>query len=128
MAGRIDGKVAIVTGAGHGIGTSIARTLASEGWQVLCADIERDRALRVAADIGASAAQCDVASEVEIERLVALARTRFGRIDAIVSNAAIGKFAPLAAPSLADWNSELAPHLNAAFLLPNSAARALRTQ
>jgi len=126
MAGRIDGKVAIVTGAGHGIGTSIARTLASEGWQVLCADIERDKALRVAADIGASAAQCDVANEVEIERLVALARTRFGRIDAIVSNAGIGKFAPMAETSLEDWNRVLATNLTAAFLLAKSAAADLR--
>src|SRR5262245_8957712 len=126
MAGRVDGKVVIVTGAGHGIGASIARTLASEGWQVLCADIERDKALSVAADIGASAAECDVGSEVEIERLVALARTRFGRIDAIVSNAGIGKFAPLAETSLEDWNRVLATNLTAAFLLAKSAAADLR--
>src|SRR5262245_54186812 len=127
MAGA-GGKVVIVTGAGRGIGASIARTLAGGDWQVLCADLDWDSAHTLAMGIGAAAVQCDVGSEVEVERLVALARTRFGRIDAIVSNAGIGKFAPLAAPSLADWNSELAPHLNAAFLLPNSAARALRTQ
>src|SRR5262245_14452414 len=126
MAGRAGGKVVIVTGAGHGIGASIARTLAREGWQVLCADIDRDSAGNVAAPIGAAAVQCDVGSEVEVERLLALARTRFGRIDAIVSNAGIGKFAPLAETSLEDWNKVLATNLTAAFLLAKSAAADLR--
>jgi NAD(P)-dependent dehydrogenase (short-subunit alcohol dehydrogenase family) len=126
MAGSVGGKAVIVTGAGHGIGASIARRLASEDWQVLCADIDRDSALGIAANIGAAAVQCDVGSEVEVERLVALARTRFGRLDAIVSNAGIGKFAPLAETSLEDWNRVLATNLTAAFLLAKSAAADLR--
>jgi NAD(P)-dependent dehydrogenase (short-subunit alcohol dehydrogenase family) len=67
-----------------------------------------------------------VGSEVEIERLLALARTRFGRIDAIVSNAGIGKFAPLAETNLEDWNRVLATNLTAAFLLAKSGAAELR--
>jgi len=128
MAGRIGGKAVIVTGAGHGIGASIARRLAAEDWQVLCADIDPAAAQGVAATIGAAAVQCDVGSEVEIERLLALARTRFGRIDAIVSNAGIGKFAPLAETSLEAWNRVLATNLTAAFLLAKSGAAELRQQ
>jgi NAD(P)-dependent dehydrogenase (short-subunit alcohol dehydrogenase family) len=126
MAGRVGGKVVIVTGAGRGIGASIARTLAGGDWQVLCADIDWDSAHTLAAGIGAAAVQCDVGSEVEVERLVALARTRFGRIDAIVSNAGIGKFAPLSETSLEDWNRVLATNLTAAFLLAKHAAADLR--
>jgi len=128
MAGRIGGKAVIVTGAGHGIGASIARRLAAEDWQVLCADIDPAAAQGVAARIGAAAVQCDVGSEVEIERLLALARTRFGRIDAIVSNAGIGRFAPLAETSLEAWNRVLATNLTAAFLLAKSGAAELRQQ
>jgi hypothetical protein len=65
---------------------------------------------------------------VEIERLLALARTRFGRIDAIVSNAGIGRFAPLAETSLEAWNRVLATNLTAAFLLAKSGAAELRQQ
>src|SRR5215510_2684919 len=108
MADMANGKVVIVTGAGHGIGASIARALGSQGWRVACADLDRDSAVAVAAGItDAAAIQCDVGSEVEVERLVALTRSRFGRLDAIVSNAGIGKFAPLSATSLEDWNRVL---------------------
>ena len=127
MAGKANGKVVIVTGAGHGIGASIARALGSQGWRVACADLDRDSAVAVAAGItDAAAIQCDVGSEVEVERLVALTRSRFGRLDAIVSNAGIGKFAPLSATSLEDWNRVLATNLTATFLLAKTAAADLR--
>jgi NAD(P)-dependent dehydrogenase (short-subunit alcohol dehydrogenase family) len=127
MAGKTNGKVVIVTGAGHGIGAGIARALGAQGWQVVCADLDRESAVAVAASIAEAAAiQCDVGSEVEIERLVALARSRFGRIDAVVSNAGIGKFAPLSATSVEDWNRVLATNLTATFLLAKTAAADLR--
>jgi NAD(P)-dependent dehydrogenase (short-subunit alcohol dehydrogenase family) len=121
-----NGKVVIVTGAGHGIGAATARQLGNTGWRVACADIDEDGLSDVAATFDGAAMQCDVASEVEVERLIALVRTRFGRIDAIVSNAGIGKFAPLAKTTLADWNRVLATNLTATFLLAKLAATDLR--
>lgn len=127
MTDKTNGKVVIVTGAGRGIGAGIARALGTQGWRVACADLDRDSAVAVAASIAdAVAIQCDVGSEVEVERLLALARGRFGRIDAIVSNAGIGKFAPLATTGLEDWNRVLATNLTATFLLAKTAAADLR--
>jgi NAD(P)-dependent dehydrogenase (short-subunit alcohol dehydrogenase family) len=126
MAGRANGKVVIVTGAGHGIGAAVARALAAEGWQVAGADIDGDGLSAAAASLAGVGIQCDVGSEVEVERLLALVRTRLGRIDAVVSNAGIGKFAPLANTTLADWNRVLATNLTATFLLAKLAAEDLR--
>jgi len=126
MAGRADGKVVIVTGAGHGIGAAVARALAAEGWQVAGADIDGDGVSTAAASFAGVGIQCDVGSELEVERLLALVRTRFGRIDAIVSNAGIGAFAPLPMTTLADWNRVLATNLTATFLLAKLAAQELR--
>ena len=126
MSVHSNGKVAIVTGAGHGIGAATARALAAQGWQVVCADIDGDGAAAVAASIAAAAIQCDVGNELDVERLVALVRSRFGRIDAIVSNAGIGGFAPLSKTTLADWNRVLATNLTATFLLSKIAAADLQ--
>jgi NAD(P)-dependent dehydrogenase (short-subunit alcohol dehydrogenase family) len=123
MRARSEGKVGIVTGAGGGIGASVARALGMAGWQVVCADIDRAAALEVAQGLAAAIPiECDVASELEIERLIAVVRARFSRIDAIVSNAGIGNFAPLAETTLADWNRVLATNLTATFLLAKTAA------
>jgi NAD(P)-dependent dehydrogenase (short-subunit alcohol dehydrogenase family) len=119
-------RAAIVTGAARGIGAGIARRLAGDGWRIACADIDGAAVDAVAAEIGGVAIQCDVGSEPEVERLVTVARTRLGRIDAIVSNAGIGKFSPLEQTTLADWNQVLATNLTAAFLLAKAAAPDLR--
>ena len=126
MSVHNNGKVAIVTGAGHGIGAATARALAAQGWQVVCTDIDGDGAAAGAASIAAAAIQCDVGNELDVERLVALVRSRFGRIDAIVSNAGIGGFAPLSKTTLADWNRVLATNLTATFLLSKIAAADLQ--
>ena len=119
-------RAGIVTGAARGIGRAVARRLASTGWMIACADIDAAAVGTVAADIGGVAIEADVASEVDVEHLLAVARTRFGRIDAIVSNAGIGAFRPLAETSLADWNRVLATNLTATFLLAKLAAADLR--
>ena len=126
MSVHSNGNVAIVTGAGLGIGAATARALAAQGWQVVCADIDGDGAATVAASIAAAAIQCDVGNELDVERLVALVRSRFGRIDAIVCNAGIGGFAPLSKTTLADWNRVLATNLTATFLLSKIAAADLQ--
>jgi NAD(P)-dependent dehydrogenase (short-subunit alcohol dehydrogenase family) len=126
MAETRHSRAAIVTGAARGIGAGISRRLARDGWRVACADMDGAAVDAVAAETGGIAIQCDLGSEPDVERLVTVARARFGRIDAIVSNAGIGKFAPLDQTTLADWNRVLATNLTAAFLLAKAAAADLR--
>ena len=81
------------------------------------------RSRAAAAETGGVAIACDVGSEADVERLVAVARARLGRIDAIVSNAGYRQVtAPLAETSLATWNEVLATNLTATFLLAKAAA------
>jgi NAD(P)-dependent dehydrogenase (short-subunit alcohol dehydrogenase family) len=115
----------IVTGAAHGIGAATAQLLAAQGWRVACADLDGDAAGAVADSIGGVAVQCDVGAEAEVEHLIAVARTRLGRIDAIVSNAGISGFKPMRETTLADWNRVLATNLTATFLLAKAAAHDL---
>lgn len=115
-------KVAIVTGAASGIGAATAAHLASTGWRVVGADL--DAAAVTAADVTAIA--CDVSREGDVGRLIATTRERFGRIDAIVSNAGINVRKPLAALSVDEWNHVLAVNLTAAFLLARGAEPDLR--
>jgi len=116
----------IVTGAARGIGAAIARRLAGEGWQAVCADKDGEAVASLASEIGGVAVECDVTSETNIERLIAVARAHVGRIDAIVSNAGIGGFAPLKETSLDSWNCVLATNLTATFLLARTAEADLR--
>ncbi len=119
-------RATIVTGAGHGIGAGIARRLAACGWHVVCADMDADAVGAVASEIGGVGVHCDVGSEAEVGRLVAVTRARYGRIDAIVSNAGVGAFGPLERTSLEAWNRVLATNLTATFLLAKAAAAELR--
>ncbi len=116
----------IVTGAARGIGAGIARRLAGEGWKVTCADQDGEAAAALAREIGGSGVACDVGSETDIERLIALTRAQWGHIDAIVSNAGIAAFAPMQQTSRESWDRVLATNLTATFLLARVAESDLR--
>ena len=119
-------KVAIITGAGHGIGRACATALSALGWVAVCADLDPSRAMDAAVAIGGQAAACDVSKEADVKRLVEETANTFGRIDAIVSNAGIFQRKSLAATSLEDWNKVIATNLTAAFLLAKYAGAHLR--
>ena len=86
---RLEGKTAIVTGAGSGFGAGIARAFAREGADVLVADINGAGAEAVASEIGAAARTCDVADGNSVAALAQDAMERWGRIDILVNNAGI---------------------------------------
>ena len=99
--GKLQGKVAIVTGASKGIGASIAKHLAESGAAVVVNYASSKEGVdRVVADIEsrggrAVAVQADVAQAADVERLFSEAKTTFGRVDVVVNNAGIYEFAPI---------------------------------
>jgi 3-oxoacyl-[acyl-carrier protein] reductase len=85
----LEGKTAIVTGAGSGFGAGIARIFAREGARVMVADINEDAAAAVAEEIGGIAQVVDVANGASVAAMAAAARAGWGRIDVLVNNAGI---------------------------------------
>jgi len=89
MALRLNGKTAIVTGAGSGFGAGIARHFAREGAQVMVADINKDGAEAVAAEIGGIAHHVNVADRGSVAQMAAAAADAFGDLDILVNNAGV---------------------------------------
>ncbi|MTW18620.1 glucose 1-dehydrogenase [Rhodoplanes serenus] len=125
--GRLAGKVAVVTGAGGGIGGAICRQFAAEGAAVVGLDIAAAPLEAVAATIRAAGGRiatmvADVAEEATAEAAVAQAVSAFGRLDVVVANAVFDlPLAPLTTLSLADWRRTFAVNLDSAFLLSKHA-------
>ena len=106
---KIEDQVIAVTGASAGIGAATARLLAAKGARVVLAARRQDTLTRVVAEIQAGGGHAeslavDVTRPEDLRQLVALAVDRFGRLDALVSNAGIATVAPLVDGNLADWN------------------------
>jgi 3-oxoacyl-[acyl-carrier protein] reductase len=86
---RIEGKVAVITGAGSGFGKGISQRFAQEGAKVVVADINGDAAQQVADEIGSAAVaiRADVTNAADVKAMIALAEDHFGRLDVVVNNA-----------------------------------------
>jgi 2-hydroxycyclohexanecarboxyl-CoA dehydrogenase len=104
--GRLQDKIAIVTGAGQGIGRGIAAKLAAEGATVAVADINENTAAGTAAALGGGAVgiPTDVTSRESVAALVSQVREAFGRIDVLVNNAGWDKIGPFTDSDPADWD------------------------
>ncbi len=142
MAGLLEGKVAVVTGAGGGIGREHARALAREGARVVVNDLGSDRhgggrgaemADRVVAEIKAAggdavASYDTVATREGADGIVWTALSRFGRIDVLVNNAGILRDRTMLNMSEDDLDRVLDVHLRGTFLCTQAAARAMRVR
>ena len=100
--GRLDGKVALISGAARGMGKAEARLFAAEGAKVAVCDVRDDQGKAVAEEIGAAAIyqHLDVTSEDEWAEAVAATTGAFGKLDVLVNNAGIAEAAPLAEMTL----------------------------
>lgn len=119
MTSQLQDKVAIVTGAGNGLGAASARRLSSEGASVVVVDIAGVAAEQVATSLPgtATAVQADVSDERQVDVVLAAALSAYGRIDLHHLNAGIvGSFAPLPELSVADFRRVVAVNLDGVFL------------
>ena len=125
----VDNKVAIVTGAGRGIGEAISRKLAAEGATVVCADVNVDDAGRVARDCGqgAWASPLDVAQAEACDRLISAVTDRHKRLDILVNNAGINRDAMLHKMTDEQWHQVIAVDLTGVFFMTRAASRVMRT-
>ena len=125
-----NGRVALVTGAARGIGLGISAWLIAEGWQVVLTDLDRDRGQKVAQALGDNALfiTMDVSVEDQVVGAVAEVLRRFGRLDALVCNAAVADphNGTLESLPLAHWNKVLGVNLGGPMLLAKHCAPYLR--
>ena len=122
MLSGLEGKITVVTGAGRGLGKSIALTLAAEGAVVIAADIEFSNVRLVAKKAKAFAAgsfaiKVDVSKAKDLDKLVKTAIDRFGRIDILVNNAGICPRTDFEQISEREWDKVMAINLKSVFLL-----------
>jgi NAD(P)-dependent dehydrogenase (short-subunit alcohol dehydrogenase family) len=116
-----DRRVALITGAAHGIGLATAERLLRDGWHVVIADCAEDPP-----SLPARYVQADVSDEPAVQSLIAGIRREEGRLDGLVCNAGFMIRKPIRELSLAEWSSVLATNLTSTFLLVKAAEDLLR--
>ena len=114
---KLEGRVAIVTGAGQGIGRAIAEKLRAEGASVIVADKNSETAAKTAAEIGGTAQVTDVSDPDQVSALVAAAVDQFGKIDILVNDAAIVPFVPWEDLDFAEWRRVMSVNIDGVFLM-----------
>ncbi|KKK37141.1 3-ketoacyl-ACP reductase [Mesobacillus campisalis] len=120
--GKLDGKVAVITGAGSGIGKAAAIKLAEEGAKIALVDVKEENARRVKEQVeekGSSAIilECDISKPEEVEEMYKKVGETWDRVDIVFANAGInGVISPIEDLSPEDWNTTITTNLNGTFL------------
>lgn len=131
MAGRLEGKVAIITGGASGIGEGTVRRFIEEGAKCVVADIQGDLATSIAEEVGenASAFALDVADEKQVEECVDFAVDTYGKLDVMFNNAGIlGSVGPISEIDGEGWLRTIDVLLNSVFYGIKHAARVMQEQ
>jgi NAD(P)-dependent dehydrogenase (short-subunit alcohol dehydrogenase family) len=124
---RLDGKGAVVVGAGQGIGRQTTHALAQAGARVFCIDNQEALAKEIAEEVGGVPWSCDARERSEVEDAVAAARRELGRIDALVDIVGMAKYIDLVETSDEDWDWTFGMVLRHAFLFSQYAGKAMAT-
>lgn len=124
--GRLDGRVAFVTGAGRGIGAATALRMAEEGARVVLADIDEEGCKQVAAELDRVGSEglvvrCNVADSALVTAAIEETITHFGRLDILVNNAGVLRDNLLFKLTEEDWDTVMNVHLKGAFLCSRAA-------
>ncbi|HEX9390782.1 MAG TPA: glucose 1-dehydrogenase [Usitatibacteraceae bacterium] len=138
MAGRLDGRVAIITGGGHGIGKAYAQRLATEGAKIVIAELDGKAGEALAAELTAAgkhaiAVQTDVANEASVNNMAAQAIAKFGRIDVLVNNAAIFATVPMSRSpfdqiTVDEWDRMMSVNVKGTWLASRAVVPQMRAQ
>lgn len=118
---RLKDAVAIVTGAAKGIGWGIATVFSKEGAKVVVVDWDEEAGKKTAADINAAGGdalfvKCDVSNEEQVKAMIQATLDKYGRIDVLVNNAAIGVYKTITDATSEDWDHCLSVNLKGVFL------------
>lgn len=138
ISARLKGKVAIITGAGHGIGIAYANRLASEGAHVVVAELDTEAGQRVAKDItqsgrSAIAVATNVVDPASLENMTKTTLEAFGRVDILVNNAAIFSTIPMSRSpfdeiSIEEWDAMMAVNVKGAWLASRAVTPTMKSQ
>jgi 3-oxoacyl-[acyl-carrier protein] reductase len=119
-------RVAVVTGAGQGIGREIARSLRGFGAQVVLVDIDGDAAKAAAEELGGLGLACDVTSEEQVRAVVSDTMAEFGRLDVFVNNAGVTRDASLKKMTVDQFDTVITVHLRGTWLGVREASAVMR--
>jgi 3alpha(or 20beta)-hydroxysteroid dehydrogenase len=130
MSGRLDGKVALISGGARGMGAAEARLFVSEGARVVIGDVLVDDGKALADELGEACrfVELDVTEEASWQAAIATATSEFGRLDILINNAGIWKIAPLAMMPADDYMEVIRVNQFGVFLGMKSAVPALSAQ
>src|SRR5947208_12346996 len=125
--GKMDGRVAIVTGAAQGIGRAVAQKLADEGATLVLVDLNEEGVERAASELSdATPVRADIGSEDDVQRLVDTTLERHGKVDALANVAAIVPFTPWDDVTFEEWRRIMATNLDGTYLTNRAVYRPMR--